>query len=79
MKFVILTLALISLSAFAAEVEENKDLKNIQFESLLIQGQIQRPDISIVTGDPGNDLDGLLRLRQDFSDLMAMDSGEVIQ
>ncbi len=59
--------------------DEGKDLKNIQFESLLIQGQVQRPDISIVTGDAGNDLDGLLRLRNDFIDLMAMDAGEEIK
>jgi hypothetical protein len=78
MKLLLLALSLFCFSAFSAEVEENKDLKNIQFESILIQGEVQRPDIAIVTGDAGEDLDGLLRLRQDFSDLMAMDQGEVI-
>ncbi len=71
-------LALIACLPVMAE-DDGKDLKNIQFESLLIQGQVQRPDISIVTGDGGNDLDGLLRLRSDFVDLMAMDAGEEIK
>ena len=76
MKWMSLLALMLCLSAFA---DEGKDLKNIQFESLLIQGQVQRPDISIVTGDAGNDLDGLLRLRNDFVDLMAMDAGEEIK
>ena len=77
MKWKSLIALMISFSVYANE--EGKDLKNIQFESLLIQGQVQRPDISIVTGDGGNDLDGLLRLRENFVDLMAMDAGEEIQ
>lgn len=66
------------LTAVKADDEEGKNLKQIQFESLLIQGQVQRPDIAIVTGDSGNDLDGLLRLRNDFVDLMAADAGEAV-
>lgn len=77
MKWMSLIALMISFSIHANE--EGKDLKNIQFESLLIQGQVQRPDISIVTGDGGNDLDGLLRLRENFVDLMAMDAGEEIK
>jgi hypothetical protein len=60
-------------------LEENKDSKDIQFESLLIQGQIQRPDLAIVTGDSGDNLEGLLRMRTDFTDLMAQDAGEEIK
>jgi hypothetical protein len=78
MKSLILFLALVCTS-FIINADDAKDVKQIQFESLLIQGQVARPDISIVTGDGGEDLDGLLRLRQDFNDLMAMDAGEVIQ
>lgn len=76
-----LILAFLALTAAqtAFSAEENKNLKDIQFESLLIEGQVQRPDIAIVTGDPGNDLDGLLRLRSDFNDLMAADAGEEIK
>ncbi len=79
MKYLLMFTLFLAHSAWAQDVGENKDVRNIQFESLLIQGQVQRPDISIVTGDGGEDLDGLLRLRQDFTDLMAMDQGEVIQ
>jgi hypothetical protein len=70
-------LFLIFSTSFAQE--ENKDLKDIQFESLLIQGQVQRPDLAIVTGDPGDNLEGLLRMRTDFTDLMAQDAGEEIK
>ena len=77
MKWISLVALLFSMPVSAQE--EGRDLKNIQFESLLIQGQVQRPDISIVTGDGGSDLDGLLRLRNDFIDLMAMDAGEEIK
>lgn len=79
MRYLLMFTLLLAHAAWAQDVGENKDVRNIQFESLLIQGQVQRPDISIVTGDGGEDLDGLLRLRQDFTDLMAMDQGEVIQ
>lgn len=78
MKSIFIAMILISLPVLAEDAE-NKDLKNIQFESLLIQGQVQRPDIDIVTGDAGGEMDGLLRLREDFTDLMASDLGEEIQ
>lgn len=76
--FLVVSMMLASGLAFTADTD-GKDVRQIQFESLLIQGQVQRPDISIVTGDAGGDLDGLLRLRQDFTDLMAADAGEAIQ
>lgn len=69
----------ILLSSFALAQEEGKDVRNIQFESLLIQGQVQRPDLSMITGNGQEDSDGLLRLRDNFTDLMAADHGEVIE
>ncbi len=74
-------LALIGLiSTMAhAQVEQGKDVRNIQFESLLIQGQVQRPDLSVITGNGEGEGDDLLRLRDQFSDLMAADQGEVIE
>ena len=53
--------------------------KKINFEALLIEGQIKRPDISVVTGNVGEDVDGLLRLRENFHDQMAVGAGEKIQ
>lgn len=79
MRIILIATFFLFLTLFSWANEENKDLKNIQFESLLIQGEIKRPDIAIVTGDAGNDMDGLLRLREDFIDLMAQDAGEEIK
>lgn len=50
--------------------------KDVDFEALLINGQLQRPEISVVTGDSGADGNGLLRLREDFIDQLAADAGE---
>lgn len=69
----------ILLSGLVLAQEEGKDVRNIQFESLLIQGQVQRPDLSMITGNGQEDSDGLLRLRDNFTDLMAADHGEVIE
>ncbi len=78
MKYLAVCMCLISTMTWA-QVEQGKDVRNIQFESLLIQGQVQRPDLSMITGNGEEDSDGLLRLREDFTDLMAADHGEVIQ
>lgn len=78
MRYLWLSAVLLS-SAAIAQVDQGKDVRNIQFESLLIQGQIQRPDLSVITGNNADEGDGLLRLREDFTDLMAQDQGEVIQ
>ena len=50
--------------------------KSLDFESLLIEGQLKRPEISVVTGNSGGEDDGLLRLRENFIDQIAMESGE---
>ncbi len=53
--------------------------KDVNFEELLIQGQIKRPEITVVTGDDSQGTDGLLRLRENFVDRMTMDFGEEIK
>jgi hypothetical protein len=78
MKYLAVCMCLISTMTWA-QVEQGKDVRNIQFESLLIQGQVQRPDLSMITGNGEEEGDGLLRLREEFTDLMAADHGEVIQ
>ena len=50
--------------------------QNVSFDQLLIQGQLQRPEISVVTGDEGRGDEGLLRLREHFLDRMAIDQAE---
>ena len=50
--------------------------KEINFEELLIQGQLKRPEISVVTGNTPQGSDGLLRLRTDFVDRSLSEIGE---
>ena len=76
-------LVLFLLSVFAAQEEappkvRYKKGKDVNFEELLIQGQIRRPEISVVTADEGDKTDGLLRLRENFLDRVASDLGEEI-
>lgn len=53
--------------------------KDVNFEELLIQGQMKRGEISVVTGDAQDGTDGLLRLRENFLDRVAVDAGEDVQ
>lgn len=56
-----------------------KSGKDVNFEELLIQGQLQRPEISVVTGNSQEGTDGLLRLRDNFLDRVASDFGEATE
>ena len=79
-------LLLVSLTAWAEDAAspaaegkvKYKSGKDINFEELLIQGQLKRPEIAVVTGNVDNSGDGLLRLRENFLDRMAIDNGEEI-
>ncbi|MBU6375397.1 MAG: hypothetical protein KGQ59_05335 [Bdellovibrionales bacterium] len=53
--------------------------KELRFDELLIQGQMKRAEMSVVTGDPSELSDGLLRLRENFLDHSAYDLGEEVQ
>ncbi len=53
-----------------------KSSKEINFEELLIQGKLERPNLSVVTGSVDKDNSSLLRLRKDFLDRVSMDFGE---
>jgi hypothetical protein len=50
--------------------------KDVNFEELLIQGQLKRPEVTVVTGNEGQGTDGMLRLREHFIDRLAEDAGE---
>lgn len=53
-----------------------KSSGDVNFEEMLIQGQIKRPELSVVTGNTSKGSDGLLRLRDHFIDRIQMDGGE---
>ena len=50
--------------------------KDVNFEELLINGQLKRPEVTVVTGNQGQGTDGMLRLRENFIDRLAEDAGE---
>ena len=84
MRRVLFALLILSLPIMDASAEKSpkvkyKKGKDINFESLLIEGQIKRPDISIVTGNKNESIKGLLKLREDFLDEIALDSGEELK
>jgi hypothetical protein len=85
-----LSFVLSSLAAFGAQSEEAKEIPSntkvkykesgrIDFESLLIEGERKKPEMSVVTGNIGEKDSGLLVERKDFDDMMAEDFGEVIE
>ena len=55
-----------------------KSGKELRFDELLIQGQMKRAEMSVVTGDPAEVSDGLLRLRENFIDHASVDLGEEV-
>lgn len=86
----LLTILLLSISVvqngYAQEGKE-KTKKNVRytkgkkldFESILIKGHLKRPEMSVVTGDVNGEDEGLLKLREDFLDHMAVDLGVEVQ
>lgn len=93
MKKTLVAMALIGLtfsSTLMAQSDASKALmkgKNVRyksqgrvdFESLLIEGERKKPEMSVVTGNIGEKDSGLLKFRKDFLDVMADDFGEKIQ
>lgn len=56
-----------------------KEAGRIDFESLLIEGERKKPEMSVVTGNIGEKDNGLMVFRKDFEDMMANDFGEIIE
>ncbi len=83
MRLVLLILVGIANLGLAAEAPapnvKYKKGKDVNFEELLIQGQLQRKEIAVVTGDAQDGTDGLLRQRENFLDRVAVDAGEEIR
>jgi hypothetical protein len=71
----------LSFSAFADEAKNVKyrEGKKIDFETLLIEGEGKKPELSVVTGNSGEKDLGLLKLRENFTDFIADDIGEEIK
>ncbi len=85
--FLLLAFASLSYPESAhADVPENapnpqvkyRSGSTVDFESLLIQGQIKRPEMSVVTGNVREGDSGLLRLRENFLDEVAIQAGEQV-
>lgn len=55
-----------------------KESGRIDFESLLIEGERKKPELSVVTGNVGEKDSGLMVFRLDFIDTMSNDFGEVV-
>lgn len=79
---ILIVLMVTSLNSFAQKDKEKLKYiksKKIDFESLLIEGENKKPEISVVTGNLGEKDLGLLKLRENFNDFIADDAGEEIQ
>jgi hypothetical protein len=77
--------AMLNAPALAASAEPSTEVpanvkysagKDVNFEEMLIQGQLKRPDVSVITGNVKEGADGLLRLRENFLDRVTSDAGE---
>ena len=85
MVFVLLVSAPLFASENPPEAQANtkavkyKAGKDLNFDELLIEGALKRPELSVVTGDSDQDANGLLRLRENFVDRMTVDASEEIQ
>ena len=83
MRFLLVLFTMIlSMTAFSKESVKKPKYKSggrIDFESLLIEGEKRKADYSVVTGNLGEEDFGLIKLREDFLDLMALDSQEEVE
>jgi hypothetical protein len=59
--------------------QKYKATKEMSFENHVVEGQIYRPDLSVVTGDTALGGLSVLRLRTDLRDLVKQQAGEVVK
>ena len=72
-------IGLISSVAWAAKTPPKPvkpQNRSHSFESQVVEGEVYRPDYSVVTGDAPGEGWGVLRLRADFDDHAATDKEE---
>lgn len=85
----LIILITLSLSPFSFAVEKDakvtekdptaRNSKKISLETLLIEGQNQKGELDVITGNVGDDGDGLLKMKKNFLDQIAVDAGEKIR
>ena len=83
-KLILITLLTMVSASFAATEKTKTKVRykkggRIDFESLLIEGERKKPEMSVVTGNIGEKDTGLLKFRKNFNDMMAKDFGEKIK
>jgi hypothetical protein len=74
--YLIFFLTLGSVSMAAEGEVKYKGAKDLSFEELLIEGQLKRPEMGVITGDEDQTGNGLLRLRENFNDRMTAEAGK---
>jgi hypothetical protein len=67
---------LLLASEVTAKKLKYREGKKIDFESLLIEGENKKPELSVVTGNLGERDLGLIKTRENFLDYMINDAGE---
>jgi hypothetical protein len=67
---------LLLASDVTAKKLKYREGKKIDFESLLIEGENKKPELSVVTGNLGERDLGLIKTRENFLDYMINDAGE---
>lgn len=78
--FLCLGLMTFAVATFGEDAKvKYKEGKKIDFETLLIEGEGKKPELSVVTGNSGEKDLGLLKLRENFTDFIADDIGEEIK
>ena len=53
--------------------------KQVDFDKQTIQGELRRPELSVVIGNEKTTDNGLLRLREDFVDRITAQAGEEVE
>lgn len=77
----VVVLAVLSSAVSAApakktDAAKEKSRQNMSFDSQVVEGEIYRPDYSVVTGESPGEGWGVLRLRGNFIDHAATDAEE---
>lgn len=78
-KFLLLLSIFCTLQLLAEDETAMSGGSKLDFEALLVEGQVKRPEVSVVTGDLDSEIEGLIRLREDFLDKMSLNLGEELK